>query len=115
MNLYLKTQTEKEINIKWLYINLSKILISYKDLLSNCLKYRKKAESKNPEFPIKRRRRTLSSKSTLCARKKLRFIKEQEASVILFGLLRVKSPFEGIPSLGNINYWYKMNKIYEQV
>ena len=38
-------------------------------------------------------------------------MKELEASVILFGLLGVKSPFEGIPILGNINWWYKMNKI----
>ena len=31
------------------------------------------------------------------------FINEQEASIILLGLLGVKSPFEGIPPLGNIN------------
>ena len=30
-------------------------------------------------------------------------MKEQEASVILFGLLGVKSSFEGISILGNIN------------
>ena len=47
----------------------------------------------------------------MCARKKLRSIKEKEALVRLFGLLGVKSPFEGIPPLGNINQWCKMNKI----
>ena len=34
--------------------------------------------------------------------KKLRFIKEQEASGFLTGLLGVKSPFEGTPELRNI-------------
>ena len=34
--------------------------------------------------------------------KKLRFIKEQEASGFLTGLLGVKSPFEGTPKLRNI-------------
>ena len=38
-------------------------------------------------------------------------MKDQEAGVILFGLLGVKLPFEGIPILGNINWCYKMNKI----
>ena len=38
-------------------------------------------------------------------------MKEQEASVILFGLLGVESSFAGIPILVNINWWYKMNKI----
>ena len=35
--------------------------------------------------------------------KKWIFMKDQETSVILFGLLRVKSPFAGILILGNIN------------
>ena len=35
--------------------------------------------------------------------KKWIFMKEQETSFILLGLLRVKSPFEGILILGNIN------------
>ena len=50
----------------------------------------KKLRVKTPNLQWKKRRRILSPKSTLCARKKLRFVKEKEALVRLFGLLGVK-------------------------
>ena len=56
-------------------------------MLSNCLKCRKKIESKNPKI-IKTKNRTvmLSSKCEVCDSKKSRFIKEQEASRLLNSL-----------------------------
>ena len=43
-----------------------------------------------------------SSKSAVCGSKKLRFMKEQDASGLLSGLLGLKLSFEGAPILGNI-------------
>ena len=56
-------------------------------MLSNCLKCRKKIESKNPKI-IKTKNRIvmLSSKCEVCDSKKSRFIKEQEASRLLNSL-----------------------------
>ena len=56
-------------------------------MLSNCLKCRKKTESKNPKI-IKTKNRIvmLSSKCEVCDSKKSRFIKEQEASRLLNSL-----------------------------
>ena len=44
----------------------------------------------------------LSSKCLVCGSKKLRFIKGEDASDLLSGLLGLKSSFEGIPVLSNI-------------
>ena len=56
-------------------------------MLSNCLKCRKKTESKNPKI-IKTKNRIvmLSSKCEVCDSKKSRFTKEQEASRLLNSL-----------------------------
>ena len=56
-------------------------------MLSNCLKCRKKIESKNPKI-IKTKNRIvmLSSKCEVCDSKKSRFIKEQEACRLLNSL-----------------------------
>ena len=56
----------------------------------------------------------LSSSWVVCGSKTSRFIKEQEASGFLTGLLWVKSPFEGIPILGIIIERYKMNEIVKK-
>ena len=53
----------------------------------------------------------LSSNYAIGVGKKLRFIKEQEDSRFLTGLLRVKRPFEIIPIIGNIIQTYKTNEI----
>ena len=44
----------------------------------------------------------LSSKCAVCDSGELIFIKEQEAIELTTSLLVVKTPFEGIPILGNI-------------
>ena len=56
-------------------------------MLSNCLKCRKKIESKNPKI-IKTKNRIvmLSSKCEVCDSQKSRFIKEQEACWLLNSL-----------------------------
>ena len=72
-------------------------------MLSYCLKSRKNTENKKPKVEkIKNGRLILSSNCAVCGYKKLRFIKEQEASGFYAGLVGNKSPFEGIPIVGNI-------------
>ena len=72
-------------------------------MLSYCLKCRKNTENKNPRVEkTKTGRIMLSSNCVVCGSKKSRFIKEQEASVLLTGILSIKSPFEGNPILENI-------------
>ena len=59
-------------------------------MVSYCLKRRQKKENKNPKVEkTKNERIMLLSKYALCDSKKLRFIKEQEAS----GLLNMISKF----------------------
>ena len=59
-------------------------------MVSYCLKRRQKKENKNPKVEkTKNERIMLLSKYALCDSKKLRFIKEQEAS----GLLSMISKF----------------------
>ena len=50
----------------------------------------------------------LSSKCAVCDSGELIFIKEQEAIELTTSLLVVKTPFEGIPILGNIIWRYKI-------
>ena len=53
-------------------------------MLSYCLKYRKKEESKSPTFAkTQTEKPMLLSKRAVCDSKKSRFIKEQEASGFL--------------------------------
>ena len=44
----------------------------------------------------------LLSKTAVCSNKKSRFMKKQEGRDLITFLVGVKSPFEGIPILGNI-------------
>ena len=65
-----------------------------------CLKCRKNTESKNPKLArTKKGRLMLLSKCAVCDSKKIKFIKEQEASILLssFG---IKPPLNKIPLLG---------------
>ena len=56
-------------------------------MLSYCLKCRKNTESKNPKVvKTKNGRAMLSSNCAVCGCKKSKFIKEQEASVLLSSL-----------------------------
>ena len=69
-------------------------------MLSYCLKCRKSTESENPEVVrTKNGRIMLLSKCAVCHSKSLKFIKEQEASVLLSSL-GMKTPLNKIPLLG---------------
>ena len=65
-----------------------------------CLKCRKNTESKNPQVVrTKNGRIMLLSKCEVCDSKKLKFIKEQEASGLLSSLA-IKAPLNKISLLG---------------
>ena len=69
-------------------------------MLSYCLKCRKNTESKNPKVVrTKTGRIMLLSKCEVCDSKKLKFIKEREASELLLSSLRIKTPLNKIPLL----------------
>ena len=51
----------------------------YNKMLSQCLKCRKNAESKNPKVARMNRRIIYLSKCATCDRKKAKFIKQQKA------------------------------------
>ena len=69
-------------------------------MLLYCLNCRKNTESKNPKVVgTKNRRIMLLSKCAVCNSKKPKFIKEQEASVLLCSL-GVKTPLSKISLLG---------------
>ena len=69
-------------------------------MLSYCLKCRKNIESKNTKISrIKNGKITLLSKRAVCDSKKLKFIKQQEASGLL-NCLRIKTPLNKIPLVG---------------
>ena len=68
--------------------------------MSYCLKCRKNTESKNPKVRrTKNGRIMLLSKFAVCNSKKLKFIKEQEASGLLSSL-GIKTPLNKIPLVG---------------
>ena len=72
-------------------------------MFSFSLKCRKHTESKNSKVVKTKNGRIMhSSKSAVCGSKKLRFMKEQDDSGLLSGLLGLKLSFEGAPTLGNI-------------
>ena len=69
-------------------------------MLSYCFKCRKNTESKNPKVvKTKNGRIMLLWKCEVCDGRKLRFIKEQEASGLLSSL-GIKAPLNKIPLLG---------------
>ena len=66
------------------------------------MKRRKNAESKKPKVEhITSRRTMLSSNSAVCCSKKLRFVKEKEASGLLSNL-GLKTPLIKIPIFGDV-------------
>ena len=105
VNTMLKENDDMKEKIRNLNdLNLNKMSqYSYKARLSYCLKCRMKKVSKNQRVDKTRKGKPmLLWKCAVSDNKKLRFIKEQEASGFLTGLLGVKSPFEGTPKLRNI-------------
>ena len=69
-------------------------------MLSYCLKYRKNIERKNEEVvKTKNGRMMLLSKCAVCDSKKSKYIKEQEASLLLSSL-GIKIPLSKIPLIG---------------
>ena len=69
-------------------------------MLSYCLKYRKNIERKNEEVVKTRNGRImLLSKCAVCDSKKSKYIKEQEASLLLSSL-GIKIPLSKIPLIG---------------
>ena len=71
------------INPKGISDLLKKVLSDYKTMLSYCLKCRKKSENKNPECVQKPTRLIMSSYNAVCGSEKSKFIKEQEACILL--------------------------------
>ena len=70
--------------------------------MSYRLKCRKSTESKNPKVVrTKNERIMILSKCEVCDSKKLKFIKEQEASGLLSSL-GIKTPLNKIPLLGSL-------------
>ena len=69
-------------------------------MLSYCLKYRKNIERKNEEVvKTKNGRMMLLSKCAVCDSKKSKYIKEQEASLLLSSS-GIKIPLSKIPLIG---------------
>ena len=69
-------------------------------MLSYCLKYRKNIERKNEEVvKTKNGRMMLLSKCAVCDSKKSKYIKEQEASLLLSSL-GIKIPLSKMPLIG---------------
>ena len=69
-------------------------------MLSYCLKYRKNIERKNEKVVKTRNGRImLLSKCAVCDSKKSKYIKEQEASLLLSSL-GIKIPLSKIPLIG---------------
>ena len=91
-------------------------------MLTYCLKCRKNTESKNSKFVrTKSRRIMLLSKCEVWANKKLKFVKEQEAGVLLSSL-GIHRSLNEIPLLGalcfksiqQINTRYKMDEVVKK-
>ena len=69
---------------------------------SNCLKCRKDTENINPKVSnTSNGRKTVLSKCAICGSKKSRFIKNQEAKVLLSNL-GVRAPLSKVPILGDV-------------
>ena len=69
------------------------------------LKGRKNTESKNPKVvKTKNRRIMLLSKCAVCDSKKMKFIKEQQASGLLSSL-EIKTHLSKVSSVGPLLFW----------
>ena len=71
-------------------------------MMTYCLVCKENIENKNAKMmKTKNARLVLSSECAICGNKKLRFIREQEASGIL-SHLGIRTPLSKIPVLGDI-------------
>ena len=68
---------------------------------SHCLKFRKDTKNINPRVSNTKSRTMLLSNGAICGRKKLRFIKDQEANRLLSNL-GVRTPSSKVPILCDI-------------
>ena len=74
-------------------------------MLSYFLKGRKNTESKNPKVvKTKNRRIMLLSKCAVCDSKKMKFIKEQQASGLLSSL-EIKTHLSKVSLVGPLLFW----------
>ena len=72
-------------------------------MLNYCVKYRKNRKNlKSKIFKTKNNRLIMQSKCAVCGIKKSRFVKEEEAKGLLSSL-RLKTPLNKIPLLGDIS------------
>ena len=85
-------------------------------MLSYCLKCRKNTENKHPKVVRTKNGRTmLFSECAVCNSEKSKFIKEQEAKVLLGNLMGAKIPILGdIPLVNTLSQKYKMNAIVKR-
>ena len=71
-------------------------------MLSYCLKFKKNTESINPKVSKRTNGKTMIlSKCAICSSKNSKFIKEQQAKVLLSNL-GLRTPLNKIPILGDI-------------
>ena len=80
---------------------------------SYCLKCRKNTENIDPKVSASSNGRVMIlSKCAICGSKKSRFIKNQEAKVLLSNL-GARTPLSKLPILGDILFWIriKINEI----
>ena len=77
---------------------------------SYCVRCKKDIENLNPRVSNTSNGRTMIlAKCTVCGSKKSRFIKNQEAKVLLSNL-GLRTPLSKVPLLGDTLFWmYKMN------
>ena len=73
-------------------------------MLTYCVKCRKNTENVNSKISrTKNNRLIMQSKCETCGIKKSRFVKEQEAKVLLSNV-GIKTPLNKIPLLGDISF-----------
>ena len=71
-------------------------------MLSYCLKCKKNTKSKKIQKLEKQKPKMVTSNCAVCGSKNLRFIKEQEASVLLRNLTGIKVPILSDLTIANI-------------
>ena len=72
---------------------------------SYCLKCKKNTENIDPKVSANSKGRVMIlSKCAICGSKKYRFIKNQEAKVLL-SRLGIRMPLSKVPILGDILFW----------
>ena len=75
---------------------------------SNCLKCKKNTKNINPKIlSSSNGKAIILSKCAICASKKWRFIKNQEAKGLL-SHLGIRTPLSKVPVLGDILFWAQL-------